>query len=319
LRTVSPASIPRGVIVVDAFIARKSLDLKSILVAIDFTEASDKALQHGIAIARHYRATLYIVYVVSSMGFTLSGPDAVELAAKASERNIQSLVAEMASAGMLNGVEARTIVLTGNLEEQVGSFARAQQVDLIVVSTHGRRGMARLLFGSMAQLISKCCCCPVLTVGPRSSGPWLDNPADAGKPLLFATAFNKASAMAAPYAIALAQDFQRPLFVLHVIPPRRSYLLARKRMEYVDHEAMARAHLKALFPFDAARRSAATILVESCNPADGILRAAKRIHATSIIMGAHRGSASDFSTRFPGTITNHVNREAACPVLTVRG
>jgi nucleotide-binding universal stress UspA family protein len=42
----------------------KSLELKSILVPTDFTEASDKALQHGIAIARHYRATLYVVYVV---------------------------------------------------------------------------------------------------------------------------------------------------------------------------------------------------------------------------------------------------------------
>jgi len=66
--------------VANASIPLTSLELKSILVATDLTESADKALEHGIAIARHYQATLYVVYVVSSLGFTLAGPDAVELA-----------------------------------------------------------------------------------------------------------------------------------------------------------------------------------------------------------------------------------------------
>jgi len=305
--------------VANASIPLTSLELKSILVATDLTESADKALEHGIAIARHYQATLYVVYVVSSLGFTLAGPDAVELAARASERDINSLVNALVDSGRLNGVEVRPIVLKGNVDEQMESFARAHRVDLIVVGTHGRCGMARLFFGSVAQLISKCCCCPVLTVGPHSPGPWLGNPADSGKPLLFATAFNKACAKAVPYAISLANDFERQLFVLHVIPPHRTHLLKKNCMAHGDHEASALAHLSALIPSGAERKCAATFLVESCDPADGILRAAKRIHATTIIMGAHRDSISDLSTRFPGSITNHVNREAMCPVLTVRG
>jgi len=51
--------------------------LKSVLVATDFSEASDKALRHALAIARHYGAKLYLAHVVSSLGFTLVGPDAV--------------------------------------------------------------------------------------------------------------------------------------------------------------------------------------------------------------------------------------------------
>jgi nucleotide-binding universal stress UspA family protein len=309
----------RGVIVANESTPMKSLDLKSILVATDFTEASYKALQHGIAIARHYGATLYIVYVVSSMGLTLTGPEAVELAASASERDINRFVNEMVNSGGLNGVEVRPIVLAGNVNVQMESFARAHRVDLIVVSTHGRSGMSRLLFGSMAQMIAKCCFCPVLTVGPHSTGPWLDNPADSGKPLLFATAFHKASAKAAPYAIALANDFQRPLFVLHVVPPHRTHLIEKNCIAHNDYEALALAHLNELIPSDAQHKCAASFLVESCDPADGILRAARRIHATTIIMGAHRDSISDLSTRLPGSITNHVNRRAMCPVLTVRG
>lgn len=51
--------------------------LKSVLIATDFWEASEKALRHALAIARHYGAKLYLVHVVASLGFFLVGPDAV--------------------------------------------------------------------------------------------------------------------------------------------------------------------------------------------------------------------------------------------------
>jgi nucleotide-binding universal stress UspA family protein len=303
----------------NALISSKPLDLKSVLVAIDFTEASDRALQHGIAIASHYHATLYVVYVVSSLGLTLNGQEVVELAAIASERDLNQLVKAMTASGKMNEVEVCPIVLKGTVDKEVESFARTHHVDLIVVSTHGRCGTAKLFFGSVAQQISKHCCSPVLTVGPHSPGPWLDNRADAGRPLLFATAFNKASTRALPYAISLANDFERPLFVLHVIQPHRMHLLEKNRIAPGDCEALALEHLNALIPSDADRKCAASFLVEFCDPAEGILRAAKRIHATTIIMGAHGDSVTDLSTRLSGTITNQVNRGAMCPVLTVRG
>jgi nucleotide-binding universal stress UspA family protein len=304
------------VIVANPSIPTKSLELKSILVATDFTDASDKALQHGIAIARHYRATLYVVYVVSSVWFTIAGPEAVVLATRASERDIDGLVNKMVDSGRLNGVEVRPIVLAGNIEEQIESFASAHRVDLIVVSTHGRCGIARLGFGSIAQLISKSCSCPVLTVGPHSPGPWLGNPADSGRPLLFATAFNRASAKALINAISLANDFERQLYLMHVIPP---HLFKKESVALEDCKASAFAHLNALIPSDTGRKCAATFLVESCNPADGILRAATRIHAETIIMGAHWDPMPDLTTRLPGSIADLVNREAMCPVLTIKG
>lgn len=295
------------------------LEVKSVLVATDLTATADKALDHGIAIARHYRAILYIVHVVSSVGFNLAGPDAVQLAAFASERDIKGLVHALAASGRLNGVEIRPVVLKGNIDEEMEAFARAHRVDLIVVGSHGRQGIARLFFGSIGQLIAKCCCCPVLTVGPHASGPWLDNPADSGKPLLFATAFNSGSAKALPYAISMANDFERPLFVLHVVPPHRTYLHNQDLLVQEVNEATVIAHLNSLIPPGTIFHAAATFLVESSEPAAGILRAAKSVHAATIIMGAHRESFRDVAIRLPWSIANHVNREAVCPVLTVRG
>ncbi len=297
----------------------KPLELKSILVATDLTESADKALQHGIAIAHHYHAVLYVVHVVSSIGFTIAGPNAVQLAAEASERDIDDLITQLTKSGKLLGVDLRPIVLRGNIDEQIDSFVRGHRIDLIVVGTRGRQGLARLFFGSIAQLISKCCCCPVLTVGPHAPGPWLDNPVDLRRPLLFATAFNKASAKAIPYAVSLANDFKRQLLMLHVVPPHRTHFLRKRRSSQDDNESSAIEHLNALIPSDGTSRGTAASLIESCDPADGILRAATRVHAVTIIMGSHRDSFSDLGIRIPWSITNRVNCEAMCPVLTVRG
>ena len=294
------------------------IELRSVLVATDLTESADKALEHGIAIARHYHATLDIVHIVSSLGFTLAGPDAVQLAAEITERDLDRHVNQLMASGKLNGIEVRPIVLKGNIDEQMESFVRAQCVDMIVVGTHGRQGMARLLFGSVAQLISKSCSCPVLTVGPHSPVPWLDNPADSPKPLLFATAFDKASARAMPYAISMANDFERQLFILHVMPPHHTYLLNKDRAAHDEKEMSALAQLKALTHPGAALKRAANLLVEFCDPADGILRTASRIHAGAIIMGAHRDPLSDLTVRLAWPISHRVNLEAKCPVLTVR-
>jgi nucleotide-binding universal stress UspA family protein len=294
------------------------IELKSVMVATDLTQSADKALEHGIAIARHYHATLYIVHIVSSLGFTIAGPEVIALAAEVCQRDIDSFVSQLKASGKLHGVDAQPIVLKGNIDEQMESFACARDVDLIVVGTHARQGMARLLFGSFAQFISKRCSCPVLTVGPHTSGPWLGNPADSERPLLFATAFDKASAKAMPYAITMANDFECQLFVLHVMPPHHSYLHNKDRLAHDNIEVAAREHLSALIRPAAALKRAANFLVEFGDRAEGILRTAARTHAAAIIMGAHWDPVADLTVRLPWPIAHRVNREAKCPVLTVR-
>ncbi|MGO8757379.1 MAG: universal stress protein [Terracidiphilus sp.] len=296
----------------------KRLDPRAVLVATDLSRSADKALEHGIAIARHFGAKLYIVHVVCSLGFTLAGPDAVELAAEASERDIESLVVGLANSGKLDGVEVHAFVLEGNMEEQMAAFARTHKIDLIVVGTHGRHGIAQVCFGSIARLISQCSNCAVLTVGPHSPGPWLDNAADAGRPLLFATAFDTSPARALPYAVYLANEFGRKLYLLHVIPPHTMHLPGTHRSADDGAEA-AQIRLQSLLPPDAELKDGAEFRVESCEPALGILRAAAHIHAVTIVMGSHRNSFSALTSRLPWSVVCCVNREAKCPVLTVRG
>lgn len=300
------------------FTSIERLDPKTVLVATDLSGCADKALEHGVAIARHYGAKLFIVHVVSSLGFTIAGPEAVGLAAEATERDIEGLVAGLMSSGKLNGVDVEPFVLEGNIEEQIVTFTRRHKVDLVVVGTHGRQGIVRVCFGSIARLIAQCCNCAVLTVGPHSPGPWLGNAADAWRPLLFATAFDRSSAKALPYAVYLANEFDRKLYLLHVTPPHHMHLpgASRSTEEYAE---AAQSRLKSLLPAGTVLKDGAAFLVESCEPAFGILKAAAHIHAVTIVMGSHRNSFSALSSRLPWTIAGYVNREAMCPVLTVRG
>ena len=70
--------------------ATGDIELKSVLIATDFSEASEKALRHALAIARHYGAKLYLAHVVSSLAYTLVGPDAVVAATDAVSRRVGS-------------------------------------------------------------------------------------------------------------------------------------------------------------------------------------------------------------------------------------
>src|SRR5208283_2037009 len=142
--------------------------LKSVLVATDFSEASDKALRHALAIARHYGAKLYLTHVVSSLGFTLVGPDAVVAATEAVCRDARQLEEDLVQRGALAGLSHEVIVRQGKVWEELEEVIREERVDLVVLGTHARRGLGKLVLGSVAEHIFRHAGCLVLTVGPGS-------------------------------------------------------------------------------------------------------------------------------------------------------
>src|SRR5208283_2435253 len=198
--------------------ATGDIHLKSVLIATDFSEASEKALRHALAIARHYGAKLYLVHVVSSLGFTLVGPEAVNLATQIVSRDASELENRLVQSGALAGLRHEVIVTQGNVWDQLGKIISHEQVDLVVIGTHARRGLGKLLLGSVAEHIFRHAECLVLTVGP---GSLQDSPVDgsrAVRPFLFATDFSGPSIRALPYAISSANHFGTKLVLLHVFP-----------------------------------------------------------------------------------------------------
>jgi len=304
--------------------ATGDIHLKSVLVATDFSLASEKALRHALAIARHYGAKFYLAHVVSSLGFTLVGPDAVIAAGEAVRRDARELEDRLIQSGALAGLRYEIIVRQGNVWEELEKVVRQEQVDLVVVGTHARRGLGKFLLGSVAEHIFRHSECLVLTVGP---GSLQDSPVDgsrAVRPFLFATDFGEASLHALPYAISSANHFGTKLALLHVVPAvpmpesltRPSAGDVKRTRE--DARMASLLRLEELTSQNAKLVLKPEFSVEFGSPSEKILQAANRLKADAIILGLHRSTHIDTKSHMPWATAYEVVCGAGCSVLTVR-
>jgi len=304
--------------------ARGDILLNSVLIATDFSEASDKALRHALAIARHYGAKLYLVHVVSSLGFTLVGPEAVNLATQIVSRDASELENRLVQSGALAGLRHEVIVTQGNVWDQLGKIIGDEQVDLVVIGTHARRGLGKLLLGSVAEHIFRHAGCLVLTVGPGSLEDSPVGSARAIRPFLFATDFGIPSLRALPYAISSANHFQTKLVLLHVVPavPMPEGVNRPTADDVIEMREKVRVtNLRRLQELTLQNQKLAVLpelIVEFGSPSEEILKAADAFKVDAIILGLHRSTHIGTASHLPWATAYEVVCGAGCSVLTVR-
>jgi len=303
--------------------ANGDIYLKSVLIATDFSEASDKAARHGLAIARHYGAKLYLAHVVSSLGFTLVGPDAVNLATEIVSRDACELENRLVQSGELTGLAHEVMVRQGNVWDELDQIIDQEQIELVVIGTHARRGMGKLLLGSVAEHIFRHAGCLVLTVGP---GSLQDSPVGSGRairPFLFATDFSEASLRALPYAVSAANHFGTKLVLLNVmseIPVPSNLLPTADDVMQMQEKGRANslARLRELVSQNAKLTAAPEFVVEIGEPAEKILEVANTFKSDAIILGLHRKTRIGAASHMPWATAYEVACDACCSVLTVR-
>jgi nucleotide-binding universal stress UspA family protein len=294
------------------------------MVATDFSEASEKPLRRALAIARHYQAKFYLAHVVSSLGFKLAGPGAASLAADAVRREARQWEDGLVRRGVLAGLRHEVIVREGDVWAELEQILTQEHVDLLVVGTQGRRGLGKLLLGSVAEQIFRHADCLVLTVGPGSSP---DSPVETARPLrpiLFATDFKEGSLHALRYAISFANHFGTKLVLLHVLPAvptvEGSHRPAADAVMNLQQHARADRlrRLEALASQHATLAVPAEFLVEFGSPSETILEVANRFAVDAIVMGLRRTTRIGAASHLPWAVAYEVVCAASCPVLTVR-
>ena len=301
-----------------------SVRLKSVLLATDFSAASEKPLGHALAIARHYGAKFYLAHVVSSLGFTIAGPQSVQLASEAVTRDLQQLEHDLDKNGSLANLDHEFIVRQAIIWDELQQIILQSHIDMLVLGTHGRHGFGKLLLGSVAEQIFRHADCLVLTVGPLSYEDVRVEGNRADRSFLFATDFGEASLRAWPYAVSFANHFGAKLIVLHVIPeapqpegPGR--YTARDVMLMRDNARMASLRrLEQMFPWDEQLALEPQFLIEFGLPSEKILQVALKVKADIVVMGLHRSLHIDTASHLPWGTAYEVACGAACPVLTVR-
>jgi universal stress protein A len=147
---------------------QKGFQLKKILVPLDFSDRSRKALQYAIAFARQFDSTLILMHVVQ-INYVGGEFGAVEYPLPADELvdGSQKRMAELVAANVPKETPYQVIVKTGHVMGEIVNAAKDLDVDLIVISTHGFTGFKHVLLGSNAESVIRHAPCPVLTVRER--------------------------------------------------------------------------------------------------------------------------------------------------------
>jgi nucleotide-binding universal stress UspA family protein len=144
-----------------------AIALRKILVPIDFSEYSKKALHYAIPFARQFNAKILLLYVVeptiypADFSFGQIGMPNVENELRVKgEQELHELITNE----IKGTVAAEALVKIGLPFVEVVSYAKDEGVDLIIVATHGHTGVEHILFGSTAEKIVRKAPCPVLVV-----------------------------------------------------------------------------------------------------------------------------------------------------------
>jgi universal stress protein A len=144
------------------------LTLKTVLVPTDFSEASESALRYGKAMAEAFGASLHVVHVMEDLlahawaaeVYVSSMPQLRDEIEKESRQRLVALLGD----DERQRLRAETALLAGNPFIEIIRYAKAHDVDLIVMGTHGRGPIAHMLLGSVAEKVVRKSPCPVLTV-----------------------------------------------------------------------------------------------------------------------------------------------------------
>jgi nucleotide-binding universal stress UspA family protein len=285
------------------------ISLKNILLPTDFSETPCAAVPFALAFVRLYGARLVAAH------FLEPEPRQQVVFDRVPEQDDQDWVdakqklLAFAQNILVDDTPCRTLLKRGEIASLVPSLIEENSIDLVVLGTHGRRGMSKMLRGSVAEKIYRSATCPVLTVGPMAHS-------DAAKPwriarMLFSVDLSESPEPALHYALSLAEEQQASLLLLYANPlvPWQFRTLSAER---------AVQSLSDLLPEDTKLWCQPECMVRWEQPAEVILNVAREREIDLIVMGVHKARAASLSSHLPWPIASEVVSRASCPVLTVR-
>jgi nucleotide-binding universal stress UspA family protein len=184
------------------------IEIRRILCPIDFSDYARRALDHAIAIARWYEATVTVLHVfspapVAAVGLGPLVSEPIPLAPVDRDRLLADTKA-FAETESAPGITIEAVVREGTTAAEILEQAASMKADLLVIGTHGRSGFERLLLGSVTEKVLRKARCPVLTVPSQSpdavpAGPVLY------RRILCPVDFSDASLNALKYATSMAR------------------------------------------------------------------------------------------------------------------
>ncbi len=147
------------------------MQVRSILLPTDFSECGNYALSYATSLARTFGASIICVHVIEpivpTVGYSgMTEPLPIADISDQIEDSAERELPKFAEREECAGLDVEELIVHGDAAAEIVRVARERQVDLIVVSSHGRTGLGRILFGSTAEAVVRHASCPVLVVKP---------------------------------------------------------------------------------------------------------------------------------------------------------
>jgi nucleotide-binding universal stress UspA family protein len=281
------------------------LRFRSILVATDCSPASATAVKLAARLAKEFHARLHVLHAIAPEFYAVDlyspAPELELMNLESAHRDLHNYAEHIPD---LRTVKHKEIVFLGSVEDAIQSAGKAHDIDLLVLGSHGRTGIAKLALGSIAEWAIRRLDYPVLVAGPacdRNMFPM--------KSIVLATDLTQHALRSAQYAASLAQDYSSRLTMLTVLPPPET------KEGQVRAELSAKQNLQQLLPSDCEDWCTPKCEVRSGEIAAAILQAAREFKANLIILAAkHRPPLADHR---PGTKLAAIIGASRCPVLVV--
>ncbi len=297
------------------------VELKSIMCAADFSDFSDHACLYGIALAKEFKAKLYMCHAVdlpSAAIYEEGISDPLEQQNRLTDyahEYLNRLIGE-------DSLDWEPVIKIGQAANELTSVAEEKHIDLVISATHGRSGLTRLILGSVTERIMHTLPCPLLVVhSSEKDSTAFDGEEFRFKRILVGCDFSSDSSLAFEYALSLAQEFQSELHLIHVIEPNMYEDLFELPIEAEDDslEFMSGRideKLKNMVPEGVVNWCTLKTSPLLGRAHEELISYAEANDIDLIVLGV-RGHGL-VEKLFVGSTTDRVVRQAKCPVLCVR-
>lgn len=298
------------------------MKLKRILFPIDFSRCADQALAHAVYLAEKHGSELHLLHVITLFE---DQPGILSEEFAETEELIRRLEdkAELELNNVASTHSSDDIKIVQHLMRSVSAapaileYASDNEIDLLVMGTHGRRGVGHLLLGSVAEEVVRMADCPVFTVREQEEL----KPAASFNRILVPVDFSEHSKNALNYAKEIATSYNADIQILHII-------------EETVHPAFSLSGKSSIFDIvpgiekDCIKRLESMVLelglsgvnteikVESGQAANDIINYAKDNSIDLVVIATH--GLTGIEHLLLGSVTEKVVRMSHCPVFTVK-
>jgi nucleotide-binding universal stress UspA family protein len=286
------------------------ITINKILCPVDFFPASDAAAHYAAGLAANYGAVVRLLHVVTPVvaGAYEYAVDTVELT-KSMEESARQELNTFAARLKARNVLIETELRTGDIYEEIKRSIDALRPELVVMGTHGRRGVERWFLGSTTEKLLRHSPVPLVSIsaaGERyTNGPRF-------KKILVTTDFSEGTADALAYAFSVAQENESQVTLLHVVHDIPADITGKYRDPLI---AGVRKQLEGLVPPEARNWCDIETRVETGIPYRIILRTIEDERADLVVMNIHGKGMLDRALL--GSTAERIVRAAACPVMMI--